>query len=365
MEEGGGSSCGCETAGPSQSDLDMVVDAVKPQKNPRRKTAPRKKKAAPACHNQCHGEGAPLSTVPADMDVVDVHSSVTNGFAPLLSALCDHGDITCCGASSGGNSEAVNVDSGITPEVIDSSQSVERPDAEFPNSSTNKAPPVEKKKRDSKKKWSGSIKRGCLGQFTVKTLLYASHVTKLCIIQEKHVNRDGLVVHGGMKSGDRSAFSAHLSPKIRTFVEECLRRKDSSNQIMKKHLDLLKQYQAAGRDITRDLLLTTKDIRNIFGKLAQETYMLHKNDAQSVRMWVERNPEKVFYYTESNKAKPVPVPGELTGANMPFTIGIQTDWQRKMMLKHGHRAGISIDATFGTNEKNVSLQNNCMHTIIR
>lgn len=93
-------------------------------------------------------------------------------------------------------------------------------------------------------------------------------MSEICIIEEKHVNRDGLVVHGGMKSGDCSAFSAHLSPEIRAFVEECLRCKDSSNQIMKKHLELLKQYQAYGRDITRDLLLTTKDIRNISGKLA-------------------------------------------------------------------------------------------------
>jgi hypothetical protein len=136
-----------------------------------------------------------------------------------------------------------------------------------------------KLRRDSKKKWGGSIKRGYLAQFTVKTLLYLPHVSEITIIQEKHVNCDGLVVHGGMKLRDRSAFSAHLSPEIRSFVEDCLRRKDNVTQIMKKHLDLLKKYQAKGRDITRDLLLTTKDIRNIFGKLAHETYMLHQNDA--------------------------------------------------------------------------------------
>ena len=204
-----------------------------------------------------------------------------------------------------------------------------------------------------KKNWGASVKRGCLAQFTVKTFLHLSHVSEICIIQEKHVNCDGLVVHGGMKVGDRSAFSAHLSPEIRSFVEECLRRKDTSNQIMKKHLDLLKQYQAKGREITRDLLLTTKDIRNISGKLAQESYMLHKNDAQSVRMWVQKNSDKVFYYTESNNEKPIPVPGELTGQNMPFTIGIQTPWQKEMMLEHGHRSGISVDATFETNEKKV------------
>ena len=104
---------------------------------------------------------------------------------------------------------------------------------------------------------------------------------------------------------------------------DCLRRKDNVNQIMKKHLDLLKKYQAEGRDIMKDLLLTTKDIRNISSKLAHETYMLHKNNAQSVQMWVQNNPDKVFYYTESNVEMPVPVPGELTGQNMPLTIGIQ------------------------------------------
>jgi hypothetical protein len=160
-------------------------------------------------------------------------------------------------------------------------------------------------------------------------------------------------VHGGMNLGDYSAFLAHLSPEIRAFVEDCLQRKDTPNQIMRKHLDILKKYRAEGKDITRDLLLTTKDIRNISGKLAQETYMLHKNDAQSVRKWVQRNPEKVFYYNESNQKNHVKVQGELTGENMPFTIAIQTEWQKQMMLKHGNRGGISVDATFGTNDKKV------------
>ena len=80
-------------------------------------------------------------------------------------------------------------------------------------------------------------------------------------------------MHGGMNLGDRSAFSAHLSPLIRAFFEDCLRRKDTPNQIMRKHLNILKKYRAEDKDITRDLLLTTKDIPNISGKLAHETYM--------------------------------------------------------------------------------------------
>ena len=274
-----------------------------------------------------------------------------DGIGFPLSALCDTGLGSNCPSLAHGSTcaygeevigEVLNPDTAQTEGVgVDVKEEVQ---------------PVKKSFQATKrfkKNWGASVKRGCLAQFTVKTFLHLSHVSEICIIQEKHVNCDGLVVHGGMKVGDRSAFSAHLSPEIRSFVEECLRRKDTSNQIMKKHLDLLKQYQAKGREITRDLLLTTKDIRNISGKLAQESYMLHKNDAQSVRMWVQKNSDKVFYYTESNNEKPIPVPGELTGQNMPFTIGIQTPWQKEMMLEHGHRSGISVDATFETNEKKV------------
>jgi hypothetical protein len=39
---------------------------------------------------------------------------------------------------------------------------------------------------------------------------------------------------------------------------------------------------------------------------------------------------------------------------MPFTIVIQTEWQKEMMLHHGHESGVSINATFGTNDKKVT-----------
>jgi hypothetical protein len=34
----------------------------------------------------------------------------------------------------------------------------------------------------------------------------------------------------------------------------------------------------------------------------------------------------------------------------PFTFGIQTLWQAKMMIKFGHKSSISFDATFSTNQ---------------
>ena len=35
---------------------------------------------------------------------------------------------------------------------------------------------------------------------------------------------------------------------------------------------------------------------------------------------------------------------------MPSALGIQSQWQCEMILKHGHRKGVTIDAMFGTHK---------------
>ncbi len=45
-------------------------------------------------------------------------------------------------------------------------------------------------------------------------------------------------------------------------------------------------------------------------------------------MDVQQNTNSMFYYQETR----VEVDGGLTGQNMPFTLGIQTPWQREMMM---------------------------------
>jgi hypothetical protein len=49
----------------------------------------------------------------------------------------------------------------------------------------------------------------------------------------------------------------------------------------------------------------------------------------------------------------VEVDGDFIGQIMPFTKGIQTPWQKEMMIEHGQQWGVIVDATFGTNEKMV------------
>jgi hypothetical protein len=51
----------------------------------------------------------------------------------------------------------------------------------------------------------------------------------------------------------------------------------------------------------------------------------------------------------------VEVGGELIGQNMPFTIGVQSPWQAKMMIRYDHQTGIAIDSTVRTKENKVNI----------
>jgi hypothetical protein len=113
-------------------------------------------------------------------------------------------------------------------------------------------------------------------------MLHAPHIVELRVHKERDINKEGVVVHGELKVGDRGAISAHLSPIIRKFVDNCLRENYIVHQIMKKHLKFLQKWSADGNVITRSLLITPKDIHNISWKLTMETWMLHPNDVQNV-----------------------------------------------------------------------------------
>jgi hypothetical protein len=57
-----------------------------------------------------------------------------------------------------------------------------------------------------------------------------------------------------------------------------------------------------------------------------------------MKMWALEHPDDVFIWHEKNDV-----------INLPFIFGIQTPWQKKIMLKYGHNGAMAIDATFGTN----------------
>jgi hypothetical protein len=110
--------------------------------------------------------------------------------------------------------------------------------------------------QDFKKKWDGSIKRGCRVEFTIKTLYLLKHVSKLCFIQQNHVNQDNLHVHGDFTMGDRFAFATHLSQKLKNFVMEQLRLGLIVSQIMAKHRQHVKNIMLRTCELNRNMFLT-------------------------------------------------------------------------------------------------------------
>jgi hypothetical protein len=85
-----------------------------------------------------------------------------------------------------------------------------------------------------------------------------------------------------------------------------------------------------------------------FGKLVQKNTN-YINNAKNVCMWVQQNINSMFYYQEIG----VEADGGFIGQIMPFSKGIQTSWQKEMMIEHGQQWGVIVDATFRTNEKMV------------
>jgi hypothetical protein len=87
--------------------------------------------------------------------------------------------------------------------------------------------------------------------------------------------------------GDKSTFATHLLEDIKDFVMEQLRLGLLMSQIMEKHKHHVKNMMLGTCELNRDMFFIEQDVKVLFGKLAQETYQLHKNDAKSVCMWVQ------------------------------------------------------------------------------
>lgn len=199
-------------------------------------------------------------------------------------------------------------------------------------------------------KEGGSIKIGCTCRFYIKRYYFLPAIAEIVYPDPRHVNIDGLVVHDRSSEGHRFRFAKHHSPEIRKFVKNLYLAGVPIAKIHSMHMQtILRQRSEDTLVPTRDCFLSEDDIRNIVGVVNKDLYMKDRNDAESVRMWVRENPFLVFYYQESNER----VEGALTGENMPFVVGIQTEFQFCMMLRHGHGSAVAIDATFGTNEKKV------------
>jgi hypothetical protein len=199
-----------------------------------------------------------------------------------------------------------------------------------------------------------SKKRGCRCRFNVKYLYYLRDIAEIVYYSLRHANDDGLVVHGEVRQGDHARYATLISAEIRTWVVNCLLAGVPIAKIMSMHIEWALQMKSECIVPDRNRFLREWDVRNIASDLRKNIYERHPNDAESVRLWIQANPDQVFFYQEFGDVK-IALPGELNGESMPFVIGIQNLFQFQMMLEHGHESVVSLDATFGTNQPKVRL----------
>ncbi|KAH9326548.1 hypothetical protein KI387_006726, partial [Taxus chinensis] len=113
--------------------------------------------------------------------------------------------------------------------------------------------------------------------------------------------------------------------------------------VLQKHCEMVHEKLTLFDGQTKhDDFLSSHDVQNIDTKIKAATYMYDRNDAQSVRVWQDQNPNICFEYQEYE--------GNVEeDGHVPFIMGIQMPQQLEWMLKYGHNNILAMDATFGTN----------------
>jgi hypothetical protein len=236
----------------------------------------------------------------------------------------------------------------VTPDVERGPQKYDVKGKNVPNGHRKLQPRLTRaKNRESKK-------RGCWCKFNVKYLYYVRDIAEIMYYSPRHANEDSFVVHCEVRKGDRAWYATQISAEIRTWVVNCLLAGVPIAKIMSMHIERALQVKSECIVSDRNQFLWEWDIRNIASDLRKNIYKKYPNDAKSVRLWVQANPDQVFFYQEFGDMKTALL-GELNGENMPFVIGIQNQFQFEMMLEHGHESAVSLDATFGTNQPKVRL----------
>ena len=197
-----------------------------------------------------------------------------------------------------------------------------------------------------------SIKRGCQCNFVAKQLLLDESLCTIHFHCMTHTNKDGKPCHGTEFGGQRAGLSGRLSMTTKQWIADTLRSGKSLAQVIAEHKSVVMQGALNNLPATRDTFIIPTDVCNIANKLAKELWEKHSRDAMSVRMWTDENQDCFYHYQEYGNLElndPPPLEDD------PFCLAIQTEWQLQMMVRHGHKRALSMDATFSTNEPKVCM----------
>ncbi|KAH9291546.1 hypothetical protein KI387_043259 [Taxus chinensis] len=190
------------------------------------------------------------------------------------------------------------------------------------------------------------IKCGCQCNFNVRILMKRSEYALITYPQMDHVDNNNHICHGQKNhkfEGTRAYYAPHISKELQEWVEKLLLLGMPADIVLQKHREMVHEKLALFDGQTkRDDFLSSHDVQNIDTKIKAAKYMYDRNDAQSVRVWQDQNPNICFEYQEYE--------GNVEeDGHVPFIMGIQMPQQLEWMLKYGHNNILAMDATFGTN----------------
>eukprot|EP01018_Ginkgo_biloba_P032726 Gb_32690 [translate_table: standard] len=131
-------------------------------------------------------------------------------------------------------------------------------------------------------------------------------------------------------------FTPHLYNEIKKWVKSMLYLGVPGDVIFYNHtLSVEAKVAIDGKSSHRDDFLTRQDIYNLETPIKASSYKLQSKDEDSIRGWIERHHDRVFFYQDMSNGQ-------------PFILGIQTMIIR--MVKFGKNNLIATDSTFGTNK---------------
>ena len=186
-----------------------------------------------------------------------------------------------------------------------------------------------------------SKKCGCIARFSIKQLLLHPDVAEVAYYHVDHTREDGAPTHGfedPHSVGRKSAYQPRLSKELKNWIKNPLNEGFTAKQVYEDHKANWIDRKKANSTKVRDDFLELKDVAYYEARLKMGVWRRDPNDFDSVKMWAKEHPEDVFMWHEEDKV-----------TDLPFILGIQTPWQKDLMLKHGHNGAIAMDATFGTN----------------
>eukprot|EP01018_Ginkgo_biloba_P025698 Gb_31090 [translate_table: standard] len=188
--------------------------------------------------------------------------------------------------------------------------------------------------------------RGCLCHFIVKRLYTHSHLALITYNNCHHVDVNNKLCHGlkdNTTRGTQAIFSPHLSNEIKKWVKSMLYLRVPGDVIFNNHtLTMEAKVAIDGKSSHHDDFLTRQDIYNLEAQIKASSYKLQSKEDDSIRGWIQRHHNRVFFYQDMSN-------------NQPFILGIQSTWQLEQMVKFEKNNLITTNSTFGTNKLKYAL----------